>query len=257
MNTDLQKANMWKRMSAWLFDVILLATVVVFFGYILSSVLGFTDHYEQLNLAYEKYESQFGIEFHVSQEAYDAMDPEQQQAYEAAYNQAYEMLIADGEAMYAYGMVVNLSMLIASISVLLGYLVMEFAVPLWLGNGQTLGKKIFAIGIMRTDSIKLTTVQLFIRTILGKYALGTMVPIYVILLLAMGTMGIIGIAIVAGLLVAQAICLIAGGEGRAIQDRLAGTIVVDIASQRIFRDTEDLINYTKTVHAQQARDWEY
>ena len=39
MNTDLQKASLGKRFSAWLFDVILLATVAVLFGFILALAL--------------------------------------------------------------------------------------------------------------------------------------------------------------------------------------------------------------------------
>lgn len=257
MNTDFQKASLGKRFSAWLFDMILLATVVVLFGFILSNILNYDSYYDSLERAYIKYETQYGIDFEITQDAYLAMDEAEQTAYRQAYDKAYEALIADEETMHTYSMVVNLAMIIASIGVLLGYLVMELLVPLLFKNGQTLGKKIFGIGVMRTDSIQLTTVQLFIRTVLGKYAVETMIPVYVIILLFLGTMGVVGIALVVGLMIAQVICLFAGGEGRSIHDRLAGTVVVDLASQRIFRNSQELIDYTEKVHAEQARHQDY
>ena len=176
MNADLQKASMWKRISAWLFDSILLACVAVLFGMILSFALDFNGHYERLDQAYAQYESQYSIEFNITEEAYSAMTEQEKADFQKRYDEAYEALIADDEAMYTYGMVVNLTLLIMSIGILLAFVIMEFLIPLWLKNGQTLGKKIFSIGVMRTDSVRLTTVQLFIRTILGKYAVETMVP---------------------------------------------------------------------------------
>ena len=115
MNTDLQKASMWKRISAWLFDSILLVSVVVLFGWILSGALNFDSHYDKLSQAYAKYETQYGIDFEISQDAYNAMDEQAQTEYRETYDRAYEALIADEDAMYTYGMVVNLTMLIASV----------------------------------------------------------------------------------------------------------------------------------------------
>lgn len=257
MSTDLQRASMWKRISAWLFDSILLVSVVVLFGLLLSWMLGFDGYYDRLGQAYERYETQYGIDFELTQETYDAMTQAEKDSYQAAYEQAYEELVQDEDAMYVYNMVINLTMLILSIGILLGTLVMDFIIPLWLKNGQTLGKKIFGIGVMRADSIQLTTVQLFIRSILGKYAVETMIPVFVLILLFLGAMDAIGLAILAGLSVGQVICLLATRERKAIHDLLAGTVTVDIASQRIFRSSEDLIEYTKKVHAERAARQDY
>lgn len=248
---------MWKRISAWLFDSILLITVAVLFGAILSSVMGFDGYYRQLDEAYNRYESQYGIDFQITQEAYDKLTQEEKEQYQATYDQAYEALIADEEAMYVYDMVINQVMLIMSIGILLAVALMEFVIPLCFGNGQTLGKKIFSIGVMRSDSIKLTTIQLFIRTILGKYAVEIMVPVFVLILLFLGAMDVIGLAILAGLLIGQLICLLTTRERKSIHDLLAGTAVVDIASQRIFKSTQELIDYTKKVHAERAARQDY
>ena len=257
MRTDLQRASFWKRISAWLFDSILLVSVAVLFGLLLSWALGFDGYYDRLDQFYASYESRYEIDFELTNEAYEAMTQEEKDSYQEAYKQAYEALIADDEAMYVYNMVINLTMLILSISILLGILVMDFLIPLWLKNGQTLGKKIFGIGVMRLDSIQLTTVQLFIRSILGKYAVETMIPVFILIMLFLGVMDVIGLAILAGLGIGQLICLFTTRERKAIHDTFAGTVTVDIASQRIFRSSEDLIAYTQKVHAERATRQDY
>ena len=92
-------------------------------------------------------------------------------------------------------MIINLTLVITSISILLGYLLLEFVVPLIFKNGQTLGKKIFGIALMRNDGVKINTVMLFVRTVLGKYTIETMVPVLVIIMTFFGSAGIIGLAV--------------------------------------------------------------
>ena len=50
MELDLQKANIWKRISAYLFDVIILGMVAVGVAFLLSSVL----KYDQYNRTLEE-----------------------------------------------------------------------------------------------------------------------------------------------------------------------------------------------------------
>lgn len=253
MINDLQKASMWKRISAWMFDVILLASLIVGAASILSGVLNYDSYNQTMEDCYAKYESQYGITFEITEEAYAAMTEEET----AQYNAAYEALIGDDEAMYAYNMLVNLTLLITTISILIAYAVWEFAVPLLLGNGQTLGKKIFGIAVMRTDGVKLTTVQLFIRTFLGKFTIETMIPALILIMLMFNAIGIMGTLILGLILLLQVILLIATKTNSAIHDLLAGTVTVDMASQMIFRDTDALIEYKKKVAAEEAARREY
>ena len=57
---------------------------------------------------------------------------------------------------------------------------------------------------------------------------------------------------VAVLLIAQIACIAATKTNSAIHDLLAGTVAVDIASQQIFRSSEELLEYTKKIHAERA-----
>ena len=250
---ELQKANSWKRIAAWVLDIMLLCVLAVGAVYLLSAALGFDTYDEKLQNAYDSYETQYGVTFSIDQQTYEAMT----QAERDNYNAAYDALIADETAMYAYNMVVNLSMLMITLGILLAMLVLEFIIPLILKNGQTLGKKCFALGVVRVDGVKMNTLQLFARTILGKYTIGTMIPVYTAMMLFWGTIDAAGLLLLAALLIAQLICVAVTRNNSAIHDLLAGTVVVDISSQKIFESTDDLIAYTKRIHAEQAQQQDY
>ena len=248
MSNELQRAGMWKRIAAWMFDGILLCVIVVGIGVLLSWALGYDGYSAAVDAGYARYEAEYGVTFEISLEEYEAMT----EADRTQYDAAYEALIADQEVLYNYNMMANLTLVIITLAMLAGLLIWEFFMPLWLGYGQTLGKRIFSICLVRNDGVKMNTLQLFARTILGKFAIETMIPGYVLIMLGFGTMDLTGTLILLGLLVAQVLCLALTRNHCAIHDLIAGTVVVDKVSQTIFRTTEDLIACKKNVAAQRA-----
>lgn len=248
MSNEIQKAGMWKRIAAWMLDAIFLSVLAVGFGYLLANALGYDAYGNTLDAAYARYETEYGVVFDITQEAYQAMDEGQRQNYDAAY----AALIADQEAMHAYNMMLSLTLVITTGGLLLGIMLWEFMIPLWLGNGQTLGKRAFSLGLVREDGVRLNTMQLFVRTLLGKFTIETMIPVYILLMLFWGTIDLTGTLILAAMLVGQAVCVGVTRNNSAIHDLLAGTVVVDMSSQTIFRSTEELIDYQKRVAAERA-----
>lgn len=253
MGCELQKASFWKRISAWLFDVIITGILAVGLAVLLSLLLGYDGYNQTVEASYDKYEQRYGIVFDISQEAYDAMPEADRQRYDAAY----DALTHDKQAMYAYSMMMNLILIIASVSILLAMLVWEFAIPLWLGSGRTLGKKIFGLCLVRQDCVKMTTLQLFARTVLGKCTVETLLPVYMLLLSIFGVMSVAGPVILLVVFGGQLLCLIFTRNRSAIHDLLAGTVVVDMASQRIFDTADDLIAYQKKIAAERAARADY
>lgn len=245
---DLQNASMWKRISAFLFDGILLSVLAVAFIYLMSLAVGYDAQNEHLQHLYDDYESRYGVTFEITAGEYEALSPQNKADYDAAY----KALSEDREVLYTYNLVVNLTLIVTTVGILLGYLALEFFVPLLLGDGQTLGKKIFAIALVRTDCVRVTALQLFVRTVLGKFTLETMIPVYVIIMLLFNTVGLGGTLLLGALLLTQVILLAATRTRSAIHDLLAGTVAVDLASQRIFRDTDDRIEYQKRIAAEEA-----
>ena len=250
---DLQKASLWKRFAAWLFDSILTGILVVGIAFLLSLLLGYDSYSDRVGATYERYEAEYGISFDVSQEEYQSWPQEQREKYDAAYQE----LLADEDAMYAYNMVVNLTMVISSLSILIAVLVLELAVPLFFKNGQTLGKKIFGLCVVRSDCVRMNTMQLFVRTVLGKFAVETMIPVYILLMLFWGITDLTGTVILGILVLAEVILVAATRKNQAIHDMLAGTAVADYSSQMIFASTEALIEYQKKIHAERAARQDY
>lgn len=247
MVSDLQKAGIWKRLSAWLFDALLVGMLAVGFGVLLSSLLGYNGYNDALNQTYDRYEAEYGVTFEITQSDYQAMSEPQRRNYD----DAYRALVADRDAIYLYNMVLQLTLVITTLGILSAFLVWEFLVPLLLGNGQTLGKKIFGLCLMRTDGVKVNNLQLFARAVLGKFTVETMIPVYILLLIFWGSIGLGGTLILLGLLAAQVISLAVTHTNSALHDLLAGTVVVDI-SQTIFPTPEAKLEHQKKVAAERA-----
>ncbi len=253
MICDLQKANMWKRISAYLCDVILLSIVVVGLIFALSAVLGYDGYSQRLEAAYEEYESVYGVNFSITSEEYAALSEEEMKVYD----DAIAAMQNDDEVSYVYTMVINLTLLMITFGILGGYLILEFIVPLILKNGQTLGKKVFGIGVMRTDGVKVTPIFMFMRTILGKYTVETMVPVLVVIMIYFNLIGYLGLILIGGLLVVQIVLMVTSKTNAPIHDRLASTVTVDMQSQMIFESTEELTAYKNKLQAEKAETASY
>lgn len=253
MTWSLQKASMWKRISAFLFDGIVLGVVVVLLGWAMSAALGYDRYYREVEDAYARYAQAYGVNFNLSLSEYESLT----EAESSALNAAYAALDADESAVYAYNMLISLTLLILSLSVLSGLLLMDFAVPLLLGNGQTLGKKIFGLGLMRCDGVRVNAVTMFVRTLLGKYALETMIPLLIVIMIFLGVIGVIG-PVILGLILLMQLGLVAFSTRRtAIHDLLASTVEVDLPSQRIFPTREDMIAFKQKAHAEKVSQRTY
>lgn len=254
MYYDIQRASMTRRIPAWILDFILLITLVTGFMWVWSFVFDNTPYTEQIIAIENQYRAEYNGELKVSIEEYEAMTEEERteklteeenakiQEAIASINQA---LFEDKEYSAAYGKWVSNMFSMVSISFLCAYAILEFLVPLWLKNGQTLGKKCFGVALMRKDGIKVTPFMIFTRTILGKCSLELMVPImlYVVLNGSIVALGVVAVA-----LLAQIIVPLATYNKTAIHDLVACTVAVDLSSQMIFDSPEAQTEYYKRLH---------
>lgn len=253
MMVDLQKAGLWKRVAAWMLDVIMISILATGFGLVLSSIMNYDGYVNRLNDKYASYEKEYGVEFNISQEKYETLTEEEKEAYQ----RANEALTKDEELNVVYNMVVHQTLIMTSLGILLSIFLLEFVVPVLFKNGQTLGKKIFGIGLMRTDFVKVNNMQLFVRAILGKFTIETMFPIYIMLLSFLGVFGIMGTLVVIALFIVELIILAVSRNNSQIHDLLAGTVVVDMTSQRIFESAEARTEHSKRIHADMVAKKEY
>lgn len=257
MIKDIQKANMWKRISAALADLIILVVLIEGAILLLAAAFDFGSYLEQRNTLEEKYIEAYGVDRDMTEEELNALPETEQSAYKAkveAANRAYQ---SDPAVAEVFGKLYSLGVMIATLSILFSFLILEFVIPLFLKNGQTIGKKIFGVAVMRIDGVKVSPVMVFARGILGKCTIGTLVPIYLLMMVIFGIMGIVGLAVLAALLLAQVILFFGTQYHTPIHDKFAQTITVDMASQRIFDSAEEMLEYEKQIAAEEAEKREY
>ena len=245
---DLQKASILKRISASIFDIIILATLAVGLMWGTSSFLKYESYAERLRAREEFYAEKYGVDFDITAKEYEALTDEQKEIYELASKEYGE----DKEAQYVYTMMFNLILIIVTFPILVSFLILEFIIPLCLKNGQTLGKKIFGIAVMRKDGLRVNGVLMFARTVLGKFTVETMIPLLLAIMMYFSIIGFEGIVIIVGIIFVQFMMLILTKDRTVIHDKLAQTVTVDMASQMIFDTTDDLVAYKNKLQAEAA-----
>ena len=250
---DLQKASMWKRISAFLFDGILLSVITVLIAWGLSALLGYDGYNRTVNESYERYGQEYQVDLRMTLTEYEALTPEEAQRVD----EAFAAMNADVKALRAHQMMLQLSVLILSLGFFFAYLIWEFLIPLKLGDGQTVGKKIFGLGLMKADGTRVHGPTLFIRAILGKYTIETMIPVLILLMIYWGTIGIVGPIVMGLILITEIIVMIATPTNSLIHDLLAGTVAIDEASQKIFETPEELAAFKAEIAAEIAQREKY
>lgn len=248
MNPDIQRGNMWSRIAAGLLDLILLVILITGIATLLTNILNYNDYVSALNAGYAKYEEMYDVKFGLNEDEFNALSKEEQDKYLAAS----DAMDQDEEVLKAYDMTINLSFIIMAVSILVSYLLLEFVVPLLFGNGQTLGKKMFNLAVMRTDGVRLTSFALFVRSILGKCTIEAMVPVMMFMAMLVAPIGLIAPTIILGLLAINIGLLVANQNRLCIHDLMAVTVVIDLNSQEIFDTPEDLLEYKKKLAAEDA-----
>ena len=250
MAYDLQKASMWKRISAFLFDVIILVTVAIGLAIGVSSVIRYDDTMHEYYSIEEKHlnniEKEFGISFDDKEIDKEILE---QATEELNKRRGEDQLLSN-----TFSLMINKILVIVSVSLLLAFLILEFAIPLFFGHGRTLGKKIFGIAIMQINGVRLKSISLFIRSILGKYTVETMIPVFVAITFLFGSGGIIGVIVALAILIVQVGMLIATKTNSALHDGLASTVVVDYATQMIFATEAELVEYQRQRAAKLAEE---
>ena len=265
---DIQKASVLKRISALLLDLILLSILTVGFAWPVSAICKYekytalSDKYYKEYADYRKtYEQQlidsFGGDFYKALEKlvdsdYETLSEENKKAYDD-----YDALTSPLEVNRVYKMVYNIMLLMTSLGFAFAYLVLEFIIPLFLKNGQTVGKKVFNLGLVRPDCVKINNVALFARAILGKYTIETMVPVFSLYLILFGNAGFLGLIVIAIVLLTDLGMFIFSKDHTTIHDLVAGTVVVDLSTQMVFNSEEELIKKKEELHAEKAAAEEY
>ncbi len=239
---DLQKASYAKRLFAFLADLIAASILTVGIYLLMTWIMNTDAMLEKYNGIVHEYEERFGVTFNITQEQYDGMDEEAKKHY----REAVDAVNGDEEANRAMTSYYTAVFVIFASGILLSMLILGFAIPLILGDGRTLGKKLFGLGVMKIDYTKVTPVMMFVRSVIGKGVMEILLPVMLILTSMSGVTGIFGLIMLGIFAVAEVVSIVKTPENRLLHDIIAGTAVVDWESQMIFDTAADRDEYIKT-----------
>ena len=253
MKTDIQKADFWKRISAFLFDIVMILVVVIGVAGLMSTVLGYDEHFSVIETVENEYAEKYGINPNITAEEYEALTEEEKDVYRACDKERAK----DQRLIIAYDMVINMSFAIVSTSIVIAYLLMEFTVPLFFKNGQTLGKKIFGLAVVHTNAVRIGGQAHFIRSVIGKCTIEVLVPVFLLLMVYFGNLGIVGLAVAVLLAILQLFVICSTKTRSAIHDLISDTVVVDMATQEIFASVDELMAYKNKLHEEMVSRQDY
>lgn len=270
----IEKASMLKRISAYILDAILTVILASGFVFAISAIINYDSYYDKMNQYYDEFEEENGFSFNMFSKNEDELNDKEKQIKEISskaledlteeekqikeeYEKAIDDFVNNKDMLYIYNMLINLTLLMVTISVLLAILIIEFVLPLVFKNGQTIGKKCFGLCLVKNNCVRINAPILFIRTVLGKFTVETMIPIYIIIMIIFGGAGITGTIVLILILFIQLILVISTKNNCLIHDLMAGTVVVDKNGQMIFDTENDLIEFKKNFHKEEALRKEY
>ena len=251
---DLQKAGILKRFSAALLDFFLIVILAAGAMYLMSLITGITGYSEMVQKYYAEYGEKHDVDLLISQEDLEAQTEE----YKARYQEAVKDFFDNDEAKNAYHKVLTLPLVIITFSVLIPVVIVEFIIPLCLKNGRTVGKRVFNLGVVFKNSVKMSNFALFVRAILGKYTIEIMAPILLLYMVFYNNiLGVTGLIVLGLLFVLQIALLIATKTNACIHDVLANTAVVDMQTQMVFDSYDELMQYKEELHEEEVKKSTY
>ena len=260
---DIQKASILKRFSAALLDFFLIVILAVGVMWLMAWATGISKYSDTFQTYRKQYEEEYKVDFDVFADDYEKLSEEKQtmgtaEEYKENYEKAYKALFAVPEVVKASKMLYALPLLIITIGILIPALVFEFVIPLCLKNGRTVGKRVFNLGVVFKNSVKISNFALFVRAVLGKYTIEMMVPAMLLLMVFYyNVMGIVGLVVLGLLFVMQIVILIATKTNALIHDVLANTVVVDMQTQMVFDSYDELTQYKEELHAEEVKKADY
>ena len=269
---ELKKIGIIKRLSALLLDAVLLAVLTTGFMCLIGLICKFDKQQDKLTEYGEKWNDYcltyygeiadyYGYTFEVGEDKSFTLKKDGKEELSTSLlsamledkgkklegTDAYNAYTVYQETPYAhkydsqFSYVVSLIFMMISIGLLLSYIALEFVIPLFFKNGQTIGKKVFGIGLVKENCVKIKPIALFARTLLGKFAIETMFPVALLYMFLFSGGGILMLILIAALALLDIIMFFVTKNKTPIHDMLAATVAIDMKTQMIYASEDELI----------------
>lgn len=260
MSFSLQKASFWKRISAYMIDTVLMIFLALAFSLVTHTIFKVDERIEKVDAFKTQYAQDYGVDLELAQKDPSTVTKEEKADYDENYKKFEEMnkaIAKDKKAQEANADFLSSLLASFAISLFFSNLALNFGAPLLFKYGRTIGKRVFGLAVIRSNGVKISSPVLFVRAVVGLYAMETMFPIIILMMIWFGMLGIIGTIILVGFGILQIVCLIRSQVNQSIHDLLTDSVVVDMASQTIYETNEELIAAQKAAAAEKAAAEEY
>ena len=236
---DFYKAKPLKRLAAYIIDLILLLIITASVAAGMFAAMDYQVYEEQFDQACQVYGEQFGVDLTASR----ADQAELSEEVQDKYLEAWEALNADAQAMDSIKEMLRITLLSAVAGFFAGYLILEVMIPLIFKNGQTVGKKLLGLCVMHKYHVRVGTMQIIYRAILGKYFLETLIPVVLLILSNYGVLGTTASLLLSVIAMTQGFIVMMSQANCGIHDKLFKTVVTDFKQQHIFDTLNERIDY--------------
>ena len=181
----IQKASGFRRLAAFLLDVILVCILATGFAAATTSLIKYDDLSGKLNEKYLEYGlasyneegNLVHCEIPFQEQGESDEDYLERLKTNDCYN-AYVNLNNDDEAIALEAELVRYTFIIITVSVLLSTAIVYLVFPLLFMNGQTLGMKFVQVGLVTNKGIQVNFANVFLRWSMGFFIIDIMIPIY-------------------------------------------------------------------------------
>lgn len=190
-------AGLMKRFSSTLMDSVVIIIFSVLFVSILFSLTNFDYYNTELISYYDRYEDDIAS------------------------------ILDDDAACESYNVVIKLLCFNIALGILIAYIISEVLIPLLLPNGESIGKRIFGITIMRIDERKIGVGTLLLRGLISKYLIETVPVVFITLYALFFSSYVYLIIIPIAIVVLNVSLVIFRRDHRALHDMIAGTVVLE------------------------------
>ena len=253
MITDLQLAPYMKRFAAFLLDIIVIVIISTGGALLMSYIVDYDSHYEKVQEYVAYYEETYDVKFLSSEEEYEALSDEEKERYD----EVDKIIKADKDFTKEYQLIHNLIYIMVIFGALIGVLIPEFVIPLFLKNGQTIGKKAFGLVVIKPNGVRATNVQLLTRALLGKYTIEIMIPVLSIVTFVLGfagKFGLIWFTLGCLIILLNILLVIFTRNHTMVHDSFSYTVVCSKDTQMIFDSEEALLKYKEEKHLNEVNN---
>lgn len=224
-------ASMKNRGAAYFVDLILF--VIIFTGvlYLASFLVGYQDNLNLLEEQYIKYGVYVG-----NNSGYELCDTTLETCQESLKN-----FYADDAAIDIYLKTTESMFLMFVVSAAISSLIYEFLIPIFMGNGETIGMKIMKICYVNEENYRVSHIQIFTRFLFGKFLVNLLIPIMGLFYFYISNGSLLALAVVIAIPLINLIMTFKTKNRSGIANTIGKMVVVSKEETFIFESKEAYI----------------